>query len=158
MAGTVIRGISSCHVDTAVYHHGLLVHASCGGVTGKSTDGVPERAVEGRGVLGGVGHDQRVHVAVAFEGRRVTYGELNERANRLARFLCSHGVGPETAVGICMERSPEVVATVLAVLKAGGGYVPLDPAYSADAKERQNRHRQDDDPHSAEPVCERAPE
>ncbi|HEV3052990.1 MAG TPA: condensation domain-containing protein, partial [Longimicrobium sp.] len=66
-------------------------------------------------------------VAVRFEEESLTYGELNERANRLAHHLTRLGVGPETRVGICLERGTEMVVSVLAVLKAGGAYVPLDP-------------------------------
>lgn len=68
-------------------------------------------------------------VAVVFEDREFTYRELNQRANRLARYLRKRGVGPETVVGVCMERSLEMVVGVLAILKAGGAYLPLDPAY-----------------------------
>jgi amino acid adenylation domain-containing protein len=63
---------------------------------------------------------------------RLTYRELNQRANRLAHHLRSLGVGPETLVGIFLERSADMVIALLAVLKAGGAYVPLDPAYPAD--------------------------
>lgn len=59
----------------------------------------------------------------------LTYRELNERANRLARHLRSLGVGPEVRVGVWAERSPETIVAILAILKAGGAYVPLDPAY-----------------------------
>jgi amino acid adenylation domain-containing protein len=68
-------------------------------------------------------------VAVEFCGEHVTYRDLNERANRLANFLKQQGVGPETRVGICMERSLEVVVALLAVIKAGGAHTPLDPGY-----------------------------
>ena len=68
-------------------------------------------------------------VAVAGDGERLTYAELNARANRLARRLRRLGVGPESRVAILLERSPELVVSLLAVLKAGGCYVPLDPAY-----------------------------
>ena len=65
--------------------------------------------------------------AVRFGSHVLTYGELNERANRLARHLGSLGVVVETPVGICMERSPEMIVAVLAILKSGGAYVPVEP-------------------------------
>ncbi|HEX3527655.1 MAG TPA: amino acid adenylation domain-containing protein, partial [Thermoanaerobaculia bacterium] len=68
-------------------------------------------------------------VAVESEGERLTYRELNQRANRLAHRLRALGVGPDTRVGVCLNRSLEAVVAILAVLKAGGGYVPLEPAY-----------------------------
>ncbi|HET7233826.1 MAG TPA: amino acid adenylation domain-containing protein [Longimicrobium sp.] len=68
-------------------------------------------------------------VAVVFEGERVTYAELNARANRLAHHLRALGVGPDRRVGICVERSVEMVVGLLGILKAGGAYVPLDPSY-----------------------------
>jgi amino acid adenylation domain-containing protein len=68
-------------------------------------------------------------VAVAFEREGLTYRELNRRANQLANHLVKLGVGPEVLVGICMERSLEMVVGLLGILKAGGAYVPLDPAY-----------------------------
>jgi amino acid adenylation domain-containing protein len=70
-------------------------------------------------------------VAVEHGGESLTYRELNERANRLAHRLMALGVGPESRVGICLERGTAMVAAVLAVLKAGGAYVPMDPAYPA---------------------------
>ena len=68
-------------------------------------------------------------VAVVFGEERLTYGQLNERSNRLARYLRKRGVGPEVLVGLCVERSLEMVVGLLAILKAGGAYVPLDPNY-----------------------------
>jgi amino acid adenylation domain-containing protein len=68
-------------------------------------------------------------VAVVCEGAQLTYGELNRRANQLAHYLRKHGVEPETLVGICIERSVEMIIGVLGILKAGGAYVPLDPLY-----------------------------
>jgi amino acid adenylation domain-containing protein len=68
-------------------------------------------------------------IAVIFEDKHLTYQELNSRANRLAHYLRKQGVGPEVLVGICVERSLEMVIGILGILKAGGAYVPLDPTY-----------------------------
>lgn len=67
--------------------------------------------------------------AVMFEHEKLSYRELNEKANRLAHHLRASGIGPESLVGICMERSLEMMVGIMAILKAGGAYVPLDPAY-----------------------------
>ncbi|MFN2631811.1 MAG: amino acid adenylation domain-containing protein [Thermoanaerobaculia bacterium] len=67
--------------------------------------------------------------AVVFDRQRLSYRELNERANRLARFLRRLGVGPDVLVGLGVERSVEMVVGILGILKAGGAYVPLDPHY-----------------------------
>jgi non-ribosomal peptide synthetase component F len=68
-------------------------------------------------------------VALVSEREQLTYRELNERANQLGNYLRTLGVGPEVLVGICMERSVEMIVGLLGVLKAGGAYVPLDPQY-----------------------------
>ncbi|WXL49654.1 non-ribosomal peptide synthetase (plasmid) [Rhizobium sp. T1470] len=68
-------------------------------------------------------------VAVVHEDERLSYGELNARANRLAHHLIALGVKPDQPVAICLERSPAMVVGLLAILKAGGAYLPLDPAY-----------------------------
>ena len=68
-------------------------------------------------------------VAVVFAERALTYRELNTRANRLAHHLRALGVGPEVLVGLCVERSLELLVGLLGILKAGGAYVPLDPTY-----------------------------
>jgi amino acid adenylation domain-containing protein len=65
-------------------------------------------------------------VALIFDERPFTYTELNRRANRLARVLQSLGVGPDQVVAICLARTPELIVTLLAILKAGGGYLPID--------------------------------
>jgi amino acid adenylation domain-containing protein len=70
--------------------------------------------------------------ALRFEDASLTYAELNGHANRLAHHLRRHGVGPEVRVGVLMERSLEMVVSLLAVLKAGGAYVPLDPGLPAE--------------------------
>jgi surfactin family lipopeptide synthetase A len=71
-------------------------------------------------------------IAVVFEAQRLTYRELNDRANQLAHYLQTLGVKPEVMVGICVERSVEMIVGLLGILKAGGAYVPLDPAYPQD--------------------------
>lgn len=71
-------------------------------------------------------------VALIWGDQRMTYQELNERANQLAHYLQSLGIGTESLVAVSLQRSPELVVTLLAILKAGGAYVPLDPAYPAE--------------------------
>jgi amino acid adenylation domain-containing protein len=71
-------------------------------------------------------------VALVFEDRQLTYRQLNGRANQVAHYLRKLGVGPETRVGIYMERSLEMMVGMLGILKAGGAYVPLDPEYPDD--------------------------
>jgi amino acid adenylation domain-containing protein len=104
-------------------------------------------------------------IAVVFEQEQLTYGELNRRANQLARHLRKRGAGPEVLVAICMERSVETIVGLLGILKAGGGYVPLDPNYPMDRlafmlEETQSpllltdRQQLKDLPkHSAETIC-----
>ena len=71
-------------------------------------------------------------VALIHEGDSLTYAELNARANRLARYLRAHGVGPDRLVAIHLERGVSLVVGLLAILKAGGAYVPLDPMYPSE--------------------------
>jgi amino acid adenylation domain-containing protein len=68
-------------------------------------------------------------VAVVFNNLKLTYQELNQKANQLAHYLQQIGVKPDTLVGICMERSLEMVIGILGIMKAGGAYLPLDPSY-----------------------------
>jgi len=68
-------------------------------------------------------------VAVAFEGRSLTYAELNAKSNRLAHYLREKGAGPAVLIGLCVDRSPEMIIGLLGILKAGSAYVPLDPEY-----------------------------
>ncbi len=71
-------------------------------------------------------------IAVVCENTEITYRQLNQRANQLAHHLRALGVGPEVFVGICVERSLEMIVGLLGILKAGGAYVPLDPAYPSE--------------------------
>ena len=80
-------------------------------------------------LIGGWAEQDPSALAAEFESDRLTRGELDRRANRLARLLRAEGVGPEVPVGICVERSPEMLVGILGILKAGGAYLPLDPAY-----------------------------
>ncbi|MFB7958176.1 amino acid adenylation domain-containing protein [Streptomyces sp. NPDC056045] len=82
---------------------------------------VEERVAAGPGV-----------VAVTHGDRCWTYGEVNARANRLAHHLRGMGISPDTLVGVCLDRSPELIATLLGILKAGAAFVPVDPEYPAD--------------------------
>ena len=70
-------------------------------------------------------------VAVVFGSQELTYLELNDRSNQLAHWLQEEGIGPEDLVGVCIERSPELIVAMLGVLKAGAAYVPLDPQFPA---------------------------
>jgi amino acid adenylation domain-containing protein len=71
-------------------------------------------------------------IALICEDHHLTFRELNARANQVANRLQQLGVGPDTLVGLCVERSPEMIVGLLGILKAGGAYVPLDPSYPAD--------------------------
>src|SRR5437867_6112433 len=74
-------------------------------------------------------------IAVTFEDQQLTYRELNDRANQLGHYLQNLGVKPDALVGICMERSADMIVGLLGILKAGGSYVPLDPSYPAERLE-----------------------
>ncbi|WP_342089461.1 MupA/Atu3671 family FMN-dependent luciferase-like monooxygenase, partial [Dyadobacter sp. OTU695] len=71
-------------------------------------------------------------VALVFEGQTMSYGELDAASNRLGHYLRGLGVGPESLVGICLERGMDMVVAILGILKSGGAYVPLDPDYPMD--------------------------
>ncbi|WP_266168880.1 non-ribosomal peptide synthetase [Dyella subtropica] len=100
----------------------------------------PQPPLEDSGRLGGCLHElfaQRAAetpdaIALSFRSQRISYLELELRANRLANYLRSQGVGPEVRVALFFDRSPEVVVAILGVLKAGGVYVPMETAYPAE--------------------------
>jgi surfactin family lipopeptide synthetase A len=71
-------------------------------------------------------------IALQFQNQHLTYSQLSQRSNQLANKLAKNGVGPEVLVGICMDRSLEMIVGMLGILKAGGAYVPLDPSYPKD--------------------------
>jgi amino acid adenylation domain-containing protein len=79
-------------------------------------------------------------IAVHFEGQELTFAELDAKANQLAHFLQHRGVGPETVVGLCVDRSLETVIGLLGILKANGAYMPLDPAYPLDRLQYMIEH------------------
>ncbi|MGB2960773.1 MAG: amino acid adenylation domain-containing protein, partial [Bacteroidota bacterium] len=81
------------------------------------------------GLFEATAHRDGSSIALEVEGEQLSYSELNQRANKLAHYLVRHGVGPEVRVGVCLERSIEMIVAMLGILKAGGAYVALDPAY-----------------------------
>ena len=94
-------------------------------------------------LLSRTARDHADATALVFEGEALGYAELEARSNALARHLISLGVGPDTVVAIALERSFEMVIALMAVLKAGGAYLPLDPDYPQDRLEaalKCNRH------------------
>ena len=82
--------------------------------------------------IGAVAKGRAGEVAVEYGGRRLSYGELEQKSEQLAKRLRARGVGPGQLVGICVDRSEEMVVGLLGILKAGGGYVPLDPQFPAE--------------------------
>jgi len=135
-------------VQRTIGHWRTLLQAACDHPTGRVAD-LPLLTEEERRQFAEWNHTQAeyprescVHqlveaqaartpnaIAVEHRNERLTYRELDQRANQLAHFLSKHGVGPESRVGICLRRSLELPVAFLAVLKAGAACVPLDPAY-----------------------------
>src|SRR5262249_57192964 len=96
-------------------------------------------------------------VAVVFGDEQLSYGELEGRANQLAHHLRALGVGAESVVGVCLERSLELVVALIAILKAGGGYLPLDPGYPPARLSFMLADAGAHDPHPAAPTPARTP-
>lgn len=91
-------------------------------------------------VFEAVAREQPQAVALVYRERSLSYAELNAQANRLAHWLLAHGAGPEKRIALCIRRCPELVVGILAIVKAGAVYVPIDPAYP---KDRQTYLMQD---------------
>ena len=108
------------------WEHAAVVEAFNRTERGGSTDTLVHQRVAAQAV-----HTPGA-VALELAGERLTYAEVEARANRLARRLAALGVGPDSRVAVCMERSPELPIAVLSVLKAGGAYVAIHPCYPAD--------------------------
>jgi amino acid adenylation domain-containing protein len=117
------RRLSALAFLPASERHQLLVEWNdwVSGEAGPAGEPLLHRCFEARVTL------EPEAIALAWGADRVSYGELNRRANRLARRLRVRGVGADAVVGILMDRSPDLIAAILAVLKAGGAYLPLDP-------------------------------
>ena len=103
--------VHELNATTADYDHAATLH----GLVGQQARQTPDR------------------VAIRFDGSEITYRELDEKSDHLAGYLQEHaGAGPDVLVGVCLDRSIDMVVALLAVLKSGSAYVPLDPAYPAD--------------------------
>ena len=83
-------------------------------------------------ILASTAQSKPSSAAVEFDGKSLTYGELDRRSNQLAKYLQEQEIGPDSLVGLCVDRSEMMVVALLGILKAGGAYVPLDPAYPSD--------------------------
>ncbi|WP_257022650.1 non-ribosomal peptide synthetase [Pigmentiphaga litoralis] len=126
---TMLRALSEdpdqAIADVEMLDHSEILHLnSCG--QGETTSAAPSAVHK---VFEAITLKQPHSVALLLNGESMTYDALNARANRLAHLLIQRGVGPDTLVGIALDRSFDMVVSLLAVLKAGGAYVPLDPKY-----------------------------
>ncbi len=130
--GRTLPGLAGCRPGGARPGRGRAA-ASCprrrSGRSSSTGTAAPRTFPADHGPPGRVARRNPDAPAVLFGGERLTHGELHRRANRLARHLRKLGVGPEMSVGLCVERSLEMPLALLAVLKAGGAWVPLDPEY-----------------------------
>ena len=123
VAGNSERRISSLHL-TSEAERAQLLHWNETGTA------YPEKSIAE--LFEEQAEQQGTAVAVVCDGEELSYAELNRRANQLAHYLRAQGVGPETLVGICLERSLELAVGLLGILKAGGAYLPLDANYPAE--------------------------
>ena len=122
LAGAALRPVSELPLLSRAERHAVLVEW-----TGAPADASPSATVDAR--FRSVAGEAPDRIAVVDGRRHVSYGELARRARALAATLGRRGVGPESPVGVCLERSVELVVSFLAVLEAGGHFVPLDPSY-----------------------------
>ncbi|MFC0212778.1 amino acid adenylation domain-containing protein, partial [Paenibacillus chartarius] len=135
MAGHFIRVLEQMtdNTQTAIGSICLLTGAEREQLAGfydeRPGDTAAERSIHGLFEARAALHPERT--ALVFGQERVTYGELNERANRIARLLLEQGLAKEDRVGIMLHRTPLLAACILAVWKAGGAYIPIDPDYPA---------------------------
>jgi amino acid adenylation domain-containing protein len=129
---TMLEGLVAAH-DLRVGELPLLTPPEQAALAAGNATGAPYPA--GRGVhqlVAAQAARAPQATALVHGGQRLTYGQLDARAEALATRLRARGVGPDVLVALCLERSPGLIVALLAVLKAGGAYVPLDPAYPPD--------------------------
>ena len=117
--------VGDLSVGTAAERHQILITWNDTVMALRPAGGVHELVAEHAASRPGA-------LAVEYPGQSLTYAELDERANRLARYLQSLGVGNETVVGLCLDRGTDMITALLAIWKAGGAYLPLDPSYPAE--------------------------
>ncbi len=132
LAALPARPLADLSILTAAERHQLLgAWSAAAADPGDTTAGVAEQVVE---QVARQAAARPAAVALAWGGEEMTYGELERRANRLARHLVRRGVGPERRVALLLERSPELVVAALAVLKTGAAHRPLDPHQRAERR------------------------
>jgi len=113
--------ISELQFLSPVERHQLLVEWN------KTTRGFPNRCIHE--LIEEQAERSPTAIAISFEGTHLTYSELNRKANQIAHYLRKHGVGPDTLVALCIDRSLEMIVGILAILKSGGAFIPFDAAY-----------------------------
>ena len=126
------RPCSDLPILPAAERHYLSVECNDTAGAGASKDDLPSVEPTVPALFARRAAEDPTSLAVVAAGAELSFGELEMRANRLARELRRRGVGPEAVVGLCLERSPAQIVALLAILKAGGAYLPLDPLYPAE--------------------------